>query len=359
MPPHGHYCVPLKFEGKTIGVLALYLRHGHRYNDYEAAFLESLGSTLAALIERKRNEEDLRLADSVFEHYAQGVLVTDAQANILRVNRAFTDITGYGAAEVLGRNPRLLKSGRQDAAFYRWMWSALLGAGEWEGEIWNRRRNGEFYPQWLAIRAIRNERGETSRYLGIFADISERKQSEERVHQLAYYDVLTGLANRTLFLDHLKVTLAQAGREKRGVALLFLDLDHFKAINDSMGHTGGDRLLQKTARRLGECLREGDIAARLGGDEFVICLPAVGGESKDAGAAAATVAKKIHASLLQPYTIDEREVTVTPSLGIALYPWDADNANDLVKNADTAMYLAKSAGRNNFQFFVAADPRPG
>lgn len=303
--------------------------------------------------ERQRMEEKLRLSDQVFESSAEGILVTDKEARILVVNPAFSLVTGYGPAEVLGQTPRLLRSGRHNADFYREMWASVLETGQWMGEIWNRRKDGEIYPGWLTISAVRNAQGEVTNYIGACSDLTEEKRTEERIYNLAHYDVVTGLPNRLLLEDRLRLTLVQAHRSGGRVALLFLDLDRFKDVNDSLGHPVGDRLLQAVAQRLGDCLREGDTAARWGGDEFVVLLQDLSGEQRAVAQRASVVAEKIQQALSGAFTIDGHEVPVTPSTGIALYPWDADNATDLIKYADTAMYQAKAQGRNNFQFYAA------
>lgn len=306
-----------------------------------------------ARAERQRMEQKLRLSDQVFESSAEGILVTDKGARILVVNPAFSHMTGYSQAEVLGQTPRLLRSDRHDADFYREMWAGLLEAGQWMGEIWNRRKDGEIYPAWLTISAVRNAQGEVTNYIGACSDLTEQKRSEERIYHLAYYDVLTGLPNRRLLEDRLRLTLVQAHRSGGGVAVLFLDLDRFKDVNDSLGHPVGDRLLQAVAQRLGECLRKGDTAARWGGDEFVVLLRDLGGDQRAVAQRASVVAEKIQQTLSEAFTSDGHEVLVTPSTGIALYPWDADNGTDLIKYADTAMYQAKAQGRNNHQFYAA------
>lgn len=303
--------------------------------------------------ECQRMEEKLRLSAQVFESSAEGILVTDKEARILVVNPAFSLVTGYSRAEVLGQTPRLLRSGRHDADFYREMWASVLEAGQWKGEIWNRRKDGEIYPGWLTISAVHNAQGEVTNYVGACSDLTEQKRTEERIYHLAYYDVLTGLPNRLLLEDRLRLTLVQAHRSGGDVAVLFLDLDRFKDVNDSLGHPVGDRLLQAVAQRLAECLREGDTAARWGGDEFVVLLQDLGGEQRAVAQRASVVAEKIQQALSEAFTLDGHEVLVTPSTGIALYPWDADNATDLIKYADTAMYQAKAQGRNNFQFYAA------
>ncbi len=353
--------VPFIFVSGTIGEEAAIeaLKQGvtdyvlkERLSRLVPAVRRALGDTKDRA-ERQRMEEKLRLSDQVFESSAEGMLVTDKEARILVVNPAFCVITGYSQAEVLGQTPRLLRSGRHATDFYRQMWARVLETGQWMGEIWNRRKDGEIYPGWLTISAVRNAQGEVTHYLGACSDLTEQRRTEERIYHLAYYDVLTGLPNRLLLEDRLRLALIQAHRSGGGVAVLFLDLDRFKDVNDSLGHPVGDRLLQAVAQRLGECLREGDTAARWGGDEFVVLLQDLGGEQGAAAQRASVVAEKIQRALSEAVTFDGYEVLVTPSTGIALYPWDADNATDLIKYADTAMYQAKAQGRNNFQFYAA------
>ncbi len=307
-----------------------------------------MSGTVQDITERKRTEKDLYLADQVFENSIEGIIIADVQANILRVNRAFTTITGYGEKEVLGRNPRLLRSGRHDAAFFQAMWAALFEYGYWQGEIWNRRKSGEIYPQWLSMVAIRNEQGETTHYLGVFADLSEKKQAETRLHRLAYYDVLTNLPNRLLLEERLKQALAAASSNNLLAAVLHLDLDRFKAINDTLGHASGDKLLQAVAERLTGNVRGSDTLARFSGDEFAVLLTDVGNQEN-----AALVARKILDALARPFVLDGHEIFITPSIGIAFYPADAANKDDLLRNADTAMSHAKAQGGNGYRFYDA------
>ncbi|HUW50225.1 MAG TPA: EAL domain-containing protein [Sulfuricella sp.] len=298
--------------------------------------------------ELHKSQENLRLAAKVFENSTEGIIITDAQADILHVNRAFTSITGYSEAEVVGKNPRLLRSDRHNADFYRAMWASLIGYGYWQDEIWNRRKSGEAYPEWLSIIAIRDEQGETINYLGIFADLTEKKLVEARTHHLAYYDALTELPNRRMLEERLKQSLISAHSDNRLAALLHLDLDRFKTINDTLGHPFGDKLLQAVAERLAGHIRDSDMIARFSGDEFAIVLADVGGRHN-----ATLVAQKILDALAKPFHLENQEVFVTPSIGIALYPVDADNRDDLIKNADTAMGHAKAQGGNNYCFFNA------
>jgi diguanylate cyclase (GGDEF)-like protein/PAS domain S-box-containing protein len=292
-----------------------------------------------------------RLAAKVFESTLEGILVTNAQRMIESVNPAFTRITGYTAAEVIGKTPALLSSGRHDAAFYRRMHNDLQAHGHWQGEIWNRRRNGEVYPEWLTINTVRNEQGEIVNYVGVFSDITRRKAEQEQMQFLAYHDGLTGLPNRGLFLDRLHHAVAHAHRSRTLVAVLFIDLDNFKLVNDTLGHHVGDRLLQTVAERLTAAVREADTVARLGGDEFTVILESLG----DAGDAPLIVQKIVEA-VSRPMQIDGQAVTTTASVGVSLYPVDSASADDLLRHADTAMYRAKNGGRNSFCFFDPESP---
>ncbi len=298
------------------------------------------------ITEERRAVEQLRLLARVFDTSRQGIVITDHTPAILAVNRAFSEITGFAQDEVLGRNPSLLASGRQDRAFYESLWATLGVDGHWQGELWNRRKSGEVYPQSASISAVRGEAGETTHYVALFMDVSERKRAEERIRHLAQHDLLTDLPNRTLLADRTKMALARAHRESRLVALLFLDLDHFKDVNDTLGHSAGDRLLVELARRLQGQVRESDTLGRLGGDEFVVLLPDV--EKIDL---AARVASKLLEAAAQPFRLEGRNIELTASVGIAVSPENGADLDTLLRNADAAMYAAKSTGRNRYQFF--------
>lgn len=309
--------------------------------------------TQTDITERKKIETELDLAASVFENNSESIMITTAPDNlVLRVNRAFTEITGYSSEEIVGMHPRMLTASEQSEEFYEALWNSVKNTGSWRGELWSRRKNGEVYPGWLVITDIRNSEGIPTHYVSVLADISERKIAEQRIHHLAYYDTLTGLPNRPMLDDHLKHALANAQRNGTRIALLFMDLDNFKTVNDSLGHIAGDLLLASSAERISSCMREGDTVARLGGDEFVVVLPNLAND-EDAMRAASIVAEKVRLLMGAPFDLDGHEVVVTPSIGIAIYPSDADNAVDLIRNADTAMYHAKSHGRNNHQFYAA------
>ncbi|HCV12839.1 MAG TPA: hypothetical protein DGC76_03925 [Candidatus Accumulibacter sp.] len=300
--------------------------------------------------ERRLTEQRLRLLAAVFENSAEAIMVSDRDNRIIEVNRAFSRLTGYSSDEVRGSDPRLLSSGRASADEYRTMWQAISSSGHWQGEIWDRRKNGTLYPKWLSISTIRGVDGAIENYIGSFVDISERKAAEERIRHLAHFDTLTELPNRSNLQGRLEQALAAARREGDGcpLAVMFLDLDRFKNINDTLGHHVGDALLLQVSQRLSGSVRASDIVARLGGDEFVVVLARA-----DAVAAERVAAKILHA-LSQPYEIDGQAMHTTSSIGIAVFPGDGDTVELLMRNADAAMYHAKSAGRNNVQFFTAS-----
>ncbi|MDO8207287.1 MAG: EAL domain-containing protein [Gallionella sp.] len=299
---------------------------------------------------RKQAEAALRIAAVAFESQ-ESMTITDNNGVILRVNAAFTRDTGYTASEAVGQTSRLLKSGRHDAAFYAEMWETLLRTGAWQGEIWDRRKNGEVYPKWLTISAVKDSNENVTHYVGTHIDITERKAAEEEIKNLAFYDPLTALPNRRLLMVRLKQALASSARNGREGALLFIDLDNFKTLNDTLGHDFGDLLLQQVARRLESCIREGDTVARLGGDEFVVMLEDLSGHTLEASALTQAVGEKILATLGRPYQLASHEYRGTPSIGAALFNHDQQTIPELLKKADIAMYQAKKAGRNTLRFF--------
>ena len=303
--------------------------------------------TIQDVTSRRVADEQLRLAEEVFEYSPEAILVADGDGTILRVNPAFTLITGYLPEDAIGQNPRILRSDRHDADFYHEMWRCLLEEDHWHGEIWDQRKNGEIYPKWLCINAVRLPHGNT-RYVALFADISERKAHEERIDYLARHDALTGLPNRRLLEDRMGKLLATARRGDHGVALLLIDLDRFKQVNDSLGHQVGDQLLVEVARRLNACVRGGDTVARLGGDEFVVLLAGIA-DPRDI----VPVAEKIRAALARPVTVGMHCLHTSPSIGISLYPGDSGDLDGLLQAADIAMYQVKAAGRNAWMFFEA------
>lgn len=298
------------------------------------------------ITERHRADTELALTARVFETASDAIVITDAACNIISVNQAFTRLTGYRKGEALGQNPRILKSGRHDDEFYQAMWRSIAETGHWHGDIWDRRKDGSLYPKFLSVSAIKDVRGTITHYSGIFYDITERKAIEDRLERLAHYDTLTGLPNRPLLHDRLDQAIARAVRDDTKVALLYLDLDHFKAINDSLGHHGGDELLKMVAHRIKDNVRAVDTVARFGGDEFVVLVPDI--KETDS---AALVAKKIIEALTQPCRIEGREIIVSPSIGISVYPDDHHNPETLLKHADHAMYSAKHHGCGSYRFF--------
>ncbi|GAB3538324.1 hypothetical protein GCM10027343_03760 [Noviherbaspirillum agri] len=303
--------------------------------------------TICDITRRKKAETSMRLANQAFENSLEGMAITDASANILSVNHAFTAITGYRVEEVVGRNPRLLSSGRQTRDFYEAMWQSITTTGKWQGEIWNMRKNGEIYPQWLNISSVKDEHGVVTNYVGVFNDISERKSAEERILHQVYYDQLTDLPNRALFTDRLQQVLGAARRNPgRHFAVMFLDLDRFKLINDSMGHDAGDKLLQQVSHRLRGSVRESDTVARMSGDEFTIVLSEIANPQHAAG-----VAQKILEVFRPPFHLNGEEVFVSASIGISVYPEDGTTIEALLKNADMAMYRAKGAGGAWYQLY--------
>jgi diguanylate cyclase (GGDEF)-like protein/PAS domain S-box-containing protein len=305
------------------------------------------------ITERKLAEADLRIAASAFESQ-ESMMITDAQTRILRVNQAFTDCTGYAVEEVVGKTPRVLKSGRHDAEFFRMMWDSIHTTGGWQGEIWDRRKNGETYLKWLTVSSVKGEDGVVCNYIGTHHDITERKLAEEKIAELAFFDPLTRLPNRTLLMDRLRQTMTGGSRTGTHGALLFIDLDQFKTLNDTLGHDTGDLLLQQVAIRLNACVRRGDTVARLGGDEFVVVLDNLG-ESKDEAATHTKVlGEKILVALGQTYQLGIVEHRITASIGATLFFGQQVTIDELLKQADLAMYKAKETGRNALRFFDPA-----
>ncbi|WP_371231692.1 putative bifunctional diguanylate cyclase/phosphodiesterase [Pseudomonas sp. QE6] len=295
---------------------------------------------------QRSNEEHLRQAAAVFEATQEGLLVTDSRGIIVHTNPSFSRITGYTAEEVLGGQPSLLKSGRQNAAFYHRMWEALLRDGVWSGEIWNRRKSGEVYPQWQHIRAVRNDQGQLTHYVAVFSDLSSLKRSQHELDFLAHHDPLTGLPNRLLLRERIEQALARADREQGGGALLVIDLDHFKHINDSLGHSTGDQLLKAIAERLQACLDERCSLARLGGDEFAVILESPQQQH------ASSLAQRLLEAMNAPFAVDGQTIYMSVSLGVSLFPEDARNVDHLMQHADAALFQAKASGRSLYAFYT-------
>ncbi len=308
---------------------------------------QRFGQAVPDLKPGSEDRERLRQAAAVFDCTREGVLVTDKDGLIVHVNRAFVAITGYQEAEVLGERPNLFKSGRHSAEFYQKVYQTLDATGEWSGEIWNRRKSGEIYPQWQTIRAIRDDFGQLSQYVAVFSDISAIKDSQHELAQLANYDPLTGLPNRLLFTDRASQALASAQVHKRGCALLLIDLDHFKIINDSLGHNVGDQLLKAVGERLQHLFGSGISLARLGGDEFAVLA-----ENCPQVVQAAALAQRVIEGLKEPFQLDGHQLFISASIGISLFPSDSLNAEQLLRNADSALFKAKSAGREGYALYT-------
>jgi len=306
--------------------------------DYRVAIID--------ISQRKQAEEGLRLAATVFEHCGEAIVVCDHDTNIVSVNRAFIEITGYRPQEVIGKSVRQMDIGLQNDTHVP-LWNLVTETGFWQGEAWGRRKDGTHYSQWLTVTRARNEAGQPGHYIGIFSDITQRKEADEHIRRLAHYDALTGLPNRALLEDRLAHALALAQRNNTGIAVLFLDIDLFKIVNDSLGHGVGDQLLQGIATRLTQCLRTGDTVSRRGGDEFIVVLP-----NLNAVEETTQIVEKILKYLCHPYNIDGVELNVTGSIGISMYPQDGNDVDTLIKHADIAMYHAKDSGRNNYKFYI-------
>jgi diguanylate cyclase (GGDEF)-like protein/PAS domain S-box-containing protein len=337
----------LLFSLSFTAMLSFYLlsetRHANRMTNMNLELLYQIE-------ERKQTEEKLKQAAAVFENTTEGVFITDAKGYVVAVNQAFIDISGYSEEELIDQNPRLWKSDRHNQEFYDAVWASMRRKGQWRGEIWNRRKNGDVYPAWMTINAIRNDQGETVNYVTVLSDISVIKESQERLDHLAHHDALTNLPNRLLFNARLRHALQHAHRHKRKVAIMFLDLDGFKAVNDELGHLIGDGVLQEVARRLTMQMREDDTIARLGGDEFSVILEDTSDIDK-----VSLVATKILSTFETPLEIDGNRLPVTTSIGISIYPDDGTDVATLMKNADIAMYRAKENGKNQYQFYTPGD----
>ncbi len=299
------------------------------------------------VVEIDKSQRDLRQASVVFEGTSEGIMITDSEHNITAINTAFTQITGYERQDVLGKNPSVLQSGRHDKEFFNSMWKTLRETGQWRGEIWNRHKNGKVFPELLTVNIVKDKHDQITHHVGIFSDISKIKQAEFKLEHLAHHDPLTGLPNRLLFNDRLDQAILRAQREGSLVAILFLDLNRFKNINDSMGHAKGDLLLQRVAERMQGAMRAEDTISRLGGDEFILIIEALK-DPKDAK----IIIEHILALFEQPFLLGKQEIYIDTSLGVCFYPKDGSNAQTLVRNADAAMYRAKAEGRNNYQLYT-------
>lgn len=343
-----HMSVPVLDGGQVVMIMGV----GNKtepYDNGDMTVLEMVANNTWALLQRNRSNRMLELHAQVFRSSREAVMITSTNATILSVNKAFTRITGYLAEEAIGQTPNLLRSGRHEETFYQAMWQEIQDSGHWQGEIWNRRKNGEIYPQWLGISAVRSLQGEVTEYIAVFMDITDYKQAQARIEHMAHHDPLTGLPNRTLLRDRFQQTKAHADRQNVMTGMLYLDLDHFKNINDSLGHPAGDQLLLEAARRLNVCVREVDTVSRIGGDEFVVLLSDVHIPDN-----IVEVAQKVLDTLAEPFEIGQNILTLSCSIGISVYPHDGGDFDILLQKADTALYQAKNNGRNNYQFFTEA-----
>ena len=341
-----HMSVPVIEGDKVVMIVGVGNKLG-AYNAGDLTVLEMLANNTWALLDRNRTQKKLTLDAEVFRYSREAVMVTDPNLNIISVNPAFTLISGYSADDAISQTPRLLKSGKHELFFYQKMWADILNDGHWQGEIWSRRKNGEIYPQWLGISAVRSATGEVTEYIAVFMDITEHKQSEARIDFLAHHDPLTELPNRTLLRDRYEQSVAFAQREDSMVAVLYLDLDHFKNINDSLGHPVGDKLLIETAARISSCVRDTDTVSRLGGDEFVVLLNDI-----QSSESVAEIASKILESVATPFFIDNKVLNISCSIGICIYPDDGKEFDQLLQQADISLYQAKGSGRNGYHFFT-------
>ena len=324
----------------------------HLCSDVRDANGDILGvrSTNLDITERVGRELQQAVTATAFETH-EGIIITDGESRIVRVNQAFCEITGYEAAEVIGKTPAILKSGRQDRDFYEKMWATLHAEGRWDGELWDRRKNGEVYPKQLTITAVKDDAGKVSHYVGMFSDISLRKEAEAEIFRLAYYDPLTLLPNRRLLMDRLNQAMTASDRNDTYGAVLFIDLDHFKELNDTQGHAVGDKLLVEVARRLVSSVRTGDTVARLGGDEFVVMLANLFDSDEDVVPHAESVASKVLEALNRPYRLEGQQYQGTASIGVTLFHGRQASADELLKHSDVALYQAKSSGRARLRFF--------
>lgn len=342
------WSMPIRAKGgRIVGSFALSSFEHRLPSPFHRKLLEIGAFIVGIVLDRQKADEQIYLAGKMFENSAEGIMITDAHNRIVSINSAFTEITGYRLNEVLGKNPSILSSGRHDREFYRDMWLDIRTQGFWQGEIWNRNRAGKEYPERLSVSVVHDSSGGISHYMGIFFDLTEKKMADEKIMRHTYFDALTGLPNRRLFNDRLEQEIKKAHRFGLSLALLFIDLDQFKEINDALGHSLGDELLIEASKRLGACVGEADTVARLGGDEFTVIL----GELHETGGVEA-IAREIAQTLSTPFRLGDSDLYISASIGISLYPADARDAESLLKNADQALYASKNAGRNRYSYFM-------
>jgi diguanylate cyclase (GGDEF)-like protein/PAS domain S-box-containing protein len=333
-------------NNKILGTFAIYHRQPCSPSRDHIALIEMISRLVAIVIERTQSHDRLQLLSRAYDQTHDGITITDANNIIIDINPAFSAITGFNRKDVIGHKPKILNSGKQNSEFYDDMWQTLRENNHWQGEVWNRKKDGNVFAEQLTISALQDEQGTTSHYIGVFSDITKRKHDEDKIHQLANYDALTNLPNRTLLDDRIKQSINFSQRNERSFAVLFLDLDHFKNVNDSLGHHIGDLMLIEVANRLMTVIRKEDTVSRIGGDEFILLLQEIHADG------AAYLAQKVNDSISAPFILKESELSITPSIGIALYPTDGDDPATLLQAADSAMYQAKDSGRNRFQFFT-------
>jgi len=341
----------LSSKNKVLGTFAIYYQEVKAPTKENLGFIKRMADLTAITIERKQTEDELRIAATTFQSH-DAVVITDVNGIVLRINQAYTDITGYSAEEVLGENANILNSGFHEKVFFAAIYSDLEKKGRWEGEIWNRRKNGDIFAERMTITAIIDD-SKVSRYVGIFSDISDKKASEEEIKQLAYYDPLTKLPNRRLLLERLEQAIISAKRHQHSGAVIFMDLDHFKSLNDTLGHQVGDELLIQVAERIKSVIREEDTACRLGGDEFVVLIAGYDSTVSEMIKQAAIVAEKIRDQINQPFDIAQRKQIFSISVGVSIYPDLVEEPEEILEQADTAMYRSKKLGRNTVSFFSA------
>src|SRR3989339_1660384 len=339
--------VPLCTQGKRFGTLNLYALKTNAFDAKAVRLLENLAKRISVALSMAIDQQLLQLQAAAMSSMAHAVFITDGNGRITWVNKAFTRLSGYPAEEVYGQTPSLFKSDKHDTSFYQSIWQTILSGEVWCGEIVNRRKDGGLYTVQQTITPLRDIQGKVFRFVAIHEDITDKKQSEAHIHYMAYYDTLTNLPNRSLFYDRLQHELVHAHRNERMLAVMFLDLDRFKVINDTLGHTYGDQVLKTVAERLKGCVRESDTVSRWGGDEFIFIITNIT-QPQDV----VFIAHKIFNEMSSPFQLEERKVYITPTIGIAVYPLDASDAENLIKKADTAMYHGKERGRNTFKFYT-------
>lgn len=343
-------------EGQHLGTLCVIDREPRELSkeqlDAVNILAKNIMSHLDLRLSHKQAREhinDLQISAMIFDSATEAILVTDADNLIVTVNPAFTMMTGYSYDDVVGKNPSILSSRRQSAEFYQAMWQALNITGHWDGELWNKRKNGEEFAEWLSINVIFNADGTKRLYVAIFSDITDKKRADELIWKQANIDHLTQLPNRSLFRDRLEQEIKLSHRTRQSAALFYIDLDHFKEVNDTLGHDAGDTLLVAAAERISQCVREADTVARMGGDEFTVILSQVNDDKQ-----VRKVAENIIQKLSQPYVINGVTLNISASIGIAICPKDGNTSEQLLRNADKAMYAAKAAGRSRFSQFISA-----